>query len=89
MNKSMCTYDCDKCGGTYQDELYPNDMDVCCYCPTCRHKKTATRDCTTCTYESVPMETLPCRECYDSFAGIAFPKPSNWEPIKEAANDTP
>ena len=83
MNKPMCTYDCDKCGVTYQDELYPDNMEVCCYCSTCR---AAIKDCTTCVYEAVSMDKLPCRECYDSFAGIAFPKPSNWESIKEAIN---
>ena len=34
--KVMCTYDCEQCGKTYQDELYPDDPSDCCYCPECR-----------------------------------------------------
>jgi hypothetical protein len=36
---TQCTYDCDQCGKTYQDNLYPKDSDDCCYCPDCRDKK--------------------------------------------------
>ena len=34
--KVMCNYDCEQCGKTYQDELYPDDPSDCCYCPECR-----------------------------------------------------
>lgn len=32
---ATCIYDCDKCGKTYRDDLYPDNPEDCCVCPDC------------------------------------------------------
>jgi hypothetical protein len=38
--------------------------------------------CESCKYWTVPLTDKPCSECYNSFCGIYFPKPSKWESNK-------
>ena len=36
ITKALCTYDCDMCNKTYQDDLYPEKEETCYLCPECR-----------------------------------------------------
>ena len=45
-----------------------------------------TKDCEKCVYKDVDEKLLPCRECYNSFCGIPFDKPSKYEPVSEYAD---
>lgn len=35
--------------------------------------------CEACKYWTIPLKDKPCSECFNSFCGIPFPKPSKWE----------
>lgn len=43
----------------------------------CEAKLDRSKNCTTCKYEHIPENDLPCSNCINSFLGIPF-EPSNW-----------
>lgn len=52
----------------------------CCGAETIREEEMIDeKNCGNCKYEKVNQFLKPCKDCFDSFCGKPFPKPSNWE----------
>jgi len=78
---TLCTYDCDKCGKTYQDELYPKNEQASYLCSKCRtapghlNKAYLEKVCLNCKKSSTHSDTgEPCRDgkCVNSCDRINF-----------------
>jgi hypothetical protein len=48
---------------------------------------TELKNCTTCKYEDIGEDDLPCKDCYDSFFGHPFQTPSKWEKCEEVSHE--